>query len=559
MNLKSKDVLLVAWGCENPDDTYMYQIYYLMLKKIFPKLTEFDTKKNYFQFGKYEMNKNLIDRVDKEKPELILFALNFDEFSLETFTKIRESHPKSKLGIIICDDDGRFDSWSRYLALFFDFVITSQDFLKEYKKDGIEDVFFHLDYNTYKLKPINLKKIYDVTFIGRPKGDRNEIFKYLSDKGVKLSLFGWDWHNYLEFKKVYKGPLSQENYAKVINQSKINLSPTRAGYSDQKKRFNMKGRFFEVALCKSFQLIEDFPIIHKFFRKNEIGFFTTKEDLVKKIDYYLKHENEREKMAERAYKRVLKDYNREKQLIKIFTEVFKKVRIKKLPKSNKKIVVLTKKEISIENKEIKKKLKNIDYIIFNDGKCKTSEYKNIIQAISLEKTKKPISCCDYYVTSFKLDEYLLMVSKVAFERIGKEANRLININQLMAKKDFFLKNISLFKDLFKGREVNLINEKNTAFISIPLLTINKTNIIKYNEMVKAFVMKFEDRLFTLVYQKNPFNIYPYNLFLTGLFGKRFILRYLTESLFNQEKWDKLTLNKTYFRNSFFMRLFRKKS
>ena len=559
MELKSKNALFAAWGCENPSDTYMYQIYYLVLKKIFPKLKTFDTKKDYFQSGKQEMNKNLLELVDKQNPELIIFALNYDELSLQTLARIKKAHPKTKLVIIICDDDARFDSWSRYIALFFDAVITSQHFLEEYKQDGINNVFYHWDYNTYKLEPMNLKKRYDITFIGRPKADRNEIFKYLLDKGIKLTLFGWEWNEYPEFKESYQGPLNQEDYAKVINQSKINLSPTKAGYSDQKKRFNMKGRFYEVALCKSFQLVEDSPGIHTLFKKNEVGLFTSNEDLVKKINYYLKHENEREEMAKKAYKKIINHYNREKQLAEIFEKIYKSNKSRKSLKQNKKVSILTKKDMTSRANEIKEKLKDKDYVGFDNGKCKISEYKNYLQATSLEKTKKSISCCDYYVSSFNLEEYLLFTPKVSFERIGGEANKLVNINQLLVKKEFFLENISVFQKLFNGKEVNLINEANTAFVSIPLVTVNELKTIAYEKMLKSFKMKFPDVLLFLMHRKRILiDSYPYMLALKSLSGNFFILRYLLENFFKQENKDKLILNKAYFENSIIKKFYKKK-
>ena len=47
LNLKNKKALLIGWGTDNTQDTYMHQIWYLQLKKIFPKLETFDTKKIY--------------------------------------------------------------------------------------------------------------------------------------------------------------------------------------------------------------------------------------------------------------------------------------------------------------------------------------------------------------------------------------------------------------------------------------------------------------------------------------------------------------------------------
>ena len=547
INLKNKKVLFAGWGAENPQDTYMYQIYFLLLKKIFPNLETFDSKKIYFQLGKDKMNELFLNKIKTTNYDLIISAMEYDEFYPETLEKIKQISPNAKSVIIICDDDAKFDSWSRYISLFFDYTITSQDFVKEYQKDGI-NIFFHYDYNTYLLKPMNIKKIYDVTFIGRPKSDRNEVIKYLLDNGIKVTLFGWDWYKYPEFAKVYNGPLSQEDYAKVINQSKINLSPSKAGYSEQRTQYNMKGRYYEVSLCKSFQLVEKFPTLLKFFNEKEMGMYSSQEEMLEKIKYYLKNEKEREKIAEAAYKKTITKYNREKNLIEIFTEIFNSPERKTIPEIDKKIITLEKKDFS---SNLSERLKEIDYVSFKNKNLKySSGLKDLFLARALNVTNKDIACCDYYLSSSGLKDYLVFLAKFSFKRIGNESNRLIDINQLMVRKDFFLSNISLFKDLLEGKEEKLINLENTAFVSIPLISIKKFRKIEYSKMKHAFEFRFPNELFSLIYQKKLLtNKYPYLLTIKSLIGNSFIFKYLLELLKDKSSKDKLSVNKVYIENS----------
>ncbi len=559
MDLQSKKVLLVGWGCENKQDSFMYQIYCLLFKKIFPKLLTFDSKKNYFQFGKDVMNKKLLDYVKDKELDLIIFAMDEEEFYPETILKIAELHPNTRTLFIISDDDTRFYHYSRYYAVLFDNTITSSgDFTPEYRKDGINDAYHHVAYNTYKLKPLNIKKKYDVTFIGRPKANRQDIIKYLLENKIKVKLFGWDWYKYPEFKNIYKGPLDQEDYAKTINQTKINLSLTRSGYSEEKQVFNLKFSIFEKALCSSFQLVESNPEIIKLFKPGrEMIFFESKNELLKKINYYLEHENEREGIAKKTYDTVLKKYNSKKLMKKILINIFNKKKKKiKIPQINKKIMLIKKEDLNGIN-TLKEKLKYIDYIYFSDD-SKNSIYKNNFQAYSLEKTNKQISCCDYYVYSKDLGDYLRLRTNFAFKRIGREANKFIDINQLMVKKDYFLKNIESIKKLFNKEEVELINEKNTAFVSMPLTRIKSVKNADYEKMAKSFDMRFINALFSLVYQKTLLKkSYVYKLFLKSL-SQQFIMKHIIKSIFNKHNWDKLTLNQPYMEKSLFEK-FTKKS
>ena len=84
------------------------------------------------------MNNNFIELIRLEKPDYIFFWLIYDEFSIDTFNKIREISPKTKLINFFGDDDTRFDIHSRYYSLFIDFPLISQkNYLKEYHKAGI--------------------------------------------------------------------------------------------------------------------------------------------------------------------------------------------------------------------------------------------------------------------------------------------------------------------------------------------------------------------------------------------------------------------------------------
>jgi hypothetical protein len=545
-DLKSKEVLFVGWGVENPQDVYMYQIYYTLFKNIFPKLEVFDSKKNYFQFGKNRMNQDFLKIIQSKNYDLIIFAMEYDEFYPETLEKIKELCPKAKSSLMICDDDAKFDAWSRYLSLFFDCALTSQDFVKEYQKDNLT-AFFHLDYNSYKLSPLKIKKIYDVTFIGRPKADRNEVIKYLLNNGVKITLFGWGWHMYPEFAGACKGPLSPEDYAKVINQSKINLSPAKAGYAEQKDQYNLKARYFEVALCKSFQLMEKFPTLLKFFNEKEMGMYTTQEEMLEKIKYYLSHEKEREKMAERAYEKTIKKYDREKELKSIFTKIFNSNKENIWRETNQKVVTLTEDDFS---SNLKEKLKDFDYVMFKNKNLRyISKLKRDILLRAIFVTGNPISCCDYYVSPVGLKDYMVFSSKFSFKRIGREANQLIDANQLMVKKDFFLENEELFKFLIKGKPINLINEENTAFVSVPLVSVKNNRKIEYEKIKKAFEMRFQNHLLSLIHQKKLLtSSYPYFLTFKSL-RNRFIFKFMQETIQDKNSQEKLSVNKIYFSNS----------
>ncbi len=454
----------------------LYQNYCLPLKKLFREVIIFDPLKETELNGYNKMEENFIYLIKKENPEYIFINARRDEITLETLEKIRKISPAIKIISISGDDDKDFEPVKRYHALFMDCTIIHQiDYLKNYYKDGTKNIFPTLGINTEIFKPMNLKKIYDVVFVGNAIEERVETIRFLIKNGINLKIFGGRWDNYPEFRQFCLGYVSPEEMAKVINQTKINLGLSKNKYG----KSAYKWRVFEIASCKSFSLVDYFPGYFKFFRENkEIVMTKNDGELLEKIKYYLGHEKEREKIAENSYKAAIKKCNILEEFKKMFKQIMEKPEIfsQKFPKIPGKIINLSKEEMKKSNEEIKGLINEFEYISFLDGNSLPLEHKNYLQAYSLEKTKKKISCCDYYVYDKVLGNYLTTNVFRAFNILkNNEFNKALSLNQIMVTKDYFMENIHKFKSFFNRKTIDIVHEKNTCFISIPLVRINKIN------------------------------------------------------------------------------------
>jgi glycosyltransferase involved in cell wall biosynthesis len=525
---------------------YPYENWYFPLKRACKKLISFDSRWNYFVYGKEKMNKMFLDFIKKERPEYIFMWVRCDEFSLDTMLRIREISPKTQVLLFFGDEDGAFEGFSRYFALFLDYgLIPNKRFISKYQKDGIEHVFFVIGLDTNSFKPLNVKKKYDVTFIGAPKGKdsgRYQLIKFLKKNKIKIKLFGWNWEKYPEFKDIYGGPLESEKMIEVLNQSKINLCFSKLHNSDVSQ---IKGKVFEGGACKTFVLTEYCEDYLELFKEGkEIVMFKDKEELLEKVKYYLKNEKQREQIAQAAYSKIIKNYSLDANLKKIFSEIHsknKKLTHKPLPKLKKKHICLCKKDLNLNLNELQIKLKNYDHISFSSNKCQNLRYKEYLQNYALEKTNKPISCCDYYTHSKILGDYLRFCPESAFEKLdAKKFTSFLNISQFMVTKEYFLENIKIFKSIFQGNKINFITKKNTAFVSYPLIRIKKYKTYNYKIMKQAFEFKFLFQLFSLKYQKKLFlNLYTYFLGLEILKGKSFILKSIINTLKDKSKKKKI--------------------
>ena len=90
----------------------------------------------------------------------------------------------------------------------------------------------------------------------------------------------------------------------VFKCSKININPTTRA-----NRTGIPLRVVDVLGCGGFLITNLQPEMDDFFEKDEILTYESSEEAIEKIDYYLCHDEERLKIAQKGFERVSKDFN----------------------------------------------------------------------------------------------------------------------------------------------------------------------------------------------------------------------------------------------------------
>ena len=209
----------------------------------------------YFSFdeileknGKGEMNKQLLETVWREKPDLCFFFLFEDEIKKEMIKEITK-----KSGSItfnwFADDHFRFYNFSKYYAPLFHWVSTTDSQAPEkYHKIGYKNVIkTQWACNHFLYKPYNSTEIYDVSFIGQPHGNRREVIEKVKKTGIDIKCWGKGWPN---------GRISQEEMIKIFFQSKINLNLTKSSGNINFRA--LVSMFLKKAETLKFPAAEDF-------------------------------------------------------------------------------------------------------------------------------------------------------------------------------------------------------------------------------------------------------------------------------------------------------------
>ena len=142
------------------------------------------------------------------------------------------------------------------------------------------------------------EKDLDVVFLGQANSYRESRRQYINH----LINNEIDIHISIEDRD---SQVSYEQYQDKLSRAKIGLN-----FSFSVDKHQLKGRVFETMLSGAMLLESKNAQTPTLFKEGEEYIcFSSKEDLVDKIKYYLKHENERIEISMAGRDRVVKDYN----------------------------------------------------------------------------------------------------------------------------------------------------------------------------------------------------------------------------------------------------------
>lgn len=265
------------------------------------------------QIGKDSMNKSLIYTCKYLQPDILFMILYTDQIDFETIDACRNH---TVVVNWFCDDQWRYhdngNQSTKYWIKHLDYAITTApEALEWYEKDGFNNaILSSWAANPKYYYPMNMEKIYDVSFVGQKYGTREAIVNHIKKSGIDIRCFGRGWQtDYVPF----------EDMVKIFNQSYIclNISECSKGGGNQPK-----GREFEIPCTGGGILftgktenIENYFDIDK-----EIVVYENNDDLVDKIKYYLLNKNLIADMSACALKRTLRDHtykNRFEQIFKV--------------------------------------------------------------------------------------------------------------------------------------------------------------------------------------------------------------------------------------------------
>lgn len=183
---------------------------------------------------------------------------------------------------------------SEFVADMPDFYIPPEEFTRDDKKTVVR---MYMDYKITSMERIDL--------LSRLGG------KYRVDLYTGSSTTGIPVNNKGRVKTLTEMPL-------VFNQSRINLN-----FTSKSIREGLPLRIFDVLGCGGFLITNYQTELPDIFNIGEdLEAYTSEEDLLYKVEYYLNHETDRLEIADNGYKKLVKYHNYPERIMQMLELAF---------------------------------------------------------------------------------------------------------------------------------------------------------------------------------------------------------------------------------------------
>lgn len=298
---------------------YEYTNFIPALKNLGHKVIFFESlnKSKYNNF--VDMNRQLLQTVEWEQPDIIFCVLMTYEIWLETLQLIREGSDVSLIHWAT-DDSWKYEQFSKFMAPVFDlYATTYPSAIEKSAADGLDNfTLTQWAANSSRMsRPLKSRQcLYQVSFVGSCYGNRTQWVADLKQRGITVDTFGFGWP---------KGTVAAEKIAGIMRDSHLSLN---FGDSDvvmengkPTRTRQIKARVFEVPgaggllLTESADHLEDFYVPDK-----EIVVFDGVDDLVEKIEFLLSHPDKRDAIALAGFERTKNEHSYEARFVPLIDQ-----------------------------------------------------------------------------------------------------------------------------------------------------------------------------------------------------------------------------------------------
>lgn len=315
--------ILCVFGRHNYGDPqrgegYEYSNFLPALRALGHEVEHFESWNRKVWSGFPELNRQLLERVEASRPEVLFCALMGYEVWLETLHMIRDRN------VYVVnwgtDDSWKYAQFSRFVAPAVDlWATTSHEAFRRAQADGL-GAFRMTQWaasgaRTREPMPASACR-YLVSFVGSAYGNRRAWIERLAQQGISVECFGQGWPN---------GPVAAERIPQIYRESIISLNFGDSGLQWRGLRpyhsRQIKARVFEVPAAGGCLLTERADCMADYYHVGEeILAFEGLADLVVQIQSLLKDPQRRDAIARAGYRRTLREHLYESRFMELLPQ-----------------------------------------------------------------------------------------------------------------------------------------------------------------------------------------------------------------------------------------------
>jgi len=239
------------------------------------------------------------------------------------------------------------------IAPAFDWSLVPERFrLEDYRKAGARPLYCQEAANPRIYYAQDVRRDVDVAFVGGAYGDRSRYIRTLVDADVQVRAHGLGWEQLSaplsegarlrrvlgQVRRTVRGhrlhpprlpgpvvggSLTDAEMVTMFSRAKICLGFSVVGSPGPRDPVirQVRLRDFEAPMSGAFYLLEYVDEIEEFFELDrEIVCFSSRDELVEKVRYYLAHPDEREAIRAAGHERALRDHTWQKRLADAFAD-----------------------------------------------------------------------------------------------------------------------------------------------------------------------------------------------------------------------------------------------
>lgn len=289
---------------------------------------------NKFAFGKdiYHLNKQLLQYVKEMKPDFVFFYSARLVYA-DTIKGIKE---QGNIIFIYNNDDPFAEYYPKYFWCQFKKSLQYADVGFAYRKKNIKEYYnygcrevemlraYYIKNRNYYIPDVTTNNVPSVIFLGHNENDeRQEYIRKLLDEKIEVGITERTWENF-EVDNPYLVRLenSHKRYNEIMNGTKIAIVFLSKINNDTYTR-----RCFEIPVTKTLMVsIYTDDIASMFKEDEEVVFFRNEKEFVDKIKYYLVHDEERKKIAEAGYQRLMQDGHEVEDRVKYVLDKYEDIK-----------------------------------------------------------------------------------------------------------------------------------------------------------------------------------------------------------------------------------------